>query len=72
MKSEQFKFDMSSQIGFTKLTLLIFLSGLFLFSCSDEKVSELPQITYLTPEVLCGTVQFSDGEMKDAVHHLTR
>jgi len=62
MKSEQFKFDMSSQIGFTILTLLIFLSGLFfLLSCSDEKVSELPQITYLTPEVLCGTVQFSDG-----------
>lgn len=33
---------------------------LILFSCADQKISEAERV-YLTPEVLCGTVQFSDG-----------
>jgi hypothetical protein len=44
-----------------KATLLIFITSLFMLSCSDEKVSEQNQTIYLTPEVSCGTVQFSDG-----------
>ena len=43
MKSEQFKFNMFSQIVFTKSVLLIFLISLFLLSCSDEKDSEEEQ-----------------------------
>ena len=34
--------------------------SLFFLSCSDQKVSET-QKTYLTPDIMCGTVQFSDG-----------
>lgn len=61
MKNGQFKLNVSSQSIFSKSTLLIFLTGLFLLSCSDEKVSEEVQRDYLTPEISCGTVQFSDG-----------
>ena len=42
------------------LVLLSFL-GFFIISCSDEKSSGDNQNIYLTPEVLCGTVQFTDG-----------
>jgi tetratricopeptide (TPR) repeat protein len=42
------------------LVVLIFISFLFSLSCSDQKVSET-QKTYLTPDIMCGTVQFSDG-----------
>jgi tetratricopeptide (TPR) repeat protein len=31
-----------------------------MISCSDQKVSNT-QKTYLTPDIMCGTVQFSDG-----------
>ncbi|MFI5237073.1 MAG: hypothetical protein ACHQLA_03970, partial [Ignavibacteriales bacterium] len=36
--------------------------GLFFFSlsCSDQKVPETQRV-YLTPDIMCGTVQFSDG-----------
>ncbi|MCZ6703200.1 MAG: hypothetical protein O6940_09180 [Ignavibacteria bacterium] len=61
MRNGQFKLNVSSQSIFSKSTLLIFLTGLFLLSCSDEKVSEEVQRDYLTPEISCGTVQFSDG-----------
>jgi tetratricopeptide (TPR) repeat protein len=44
----------------TPLVVLIFISFLFSLSCSDQKVSDT-QRAYLTPETLCGTVQFSDG-----------
>ncbi|HSW56192.1 MAG TPA: hypothetical protein VLH59_13995, partial [Ignavibacteriaceae bacterium] len=44
----------------TPLVVLIFISFLFSLSCSDQKVSET-QKTYLTPDIMCGTVQFSDG-----------
>jgi len=44
----------------TPLVVLIFISFLFSLSCSDQKVSE-SQKTYLTPDIMCGTVQFSDG-----------
>jgi tetratricopeptide (TPR) repeat protein len=40
------------------ISLLIFC--LFLVSCSEEKVS-VSKRDYLTPDILCGTVQFSDG-----------
>ncbi len=39
----------------------MFITSLILLTCSDEKVSEEEQSIYLTPDVLCGTVQFSDG-----------
>jgi hypothetical protein len=42
-----------------QLVLLIFV--LFSISCSDKKTSEKLQRDYLTPEISCGTVQFSDG-----------
>jgi hypothetical protein len=42
----------------TQLVVLIFI--LFSLSCSDQKVSETQKI-YLTPDIMCGTVQFSDG-----------
>jgi tetratricopeptide (TPR) repeat protein len=44
----------------TPLVVLIFISFLLSQSCSDQKVPE-EQRAYLTPETLCGTVQFSDG-----------
>ena len=45
----------------TPLVVLIFISFLFLLSCSDQKVSTVQQRDYLTPDIMCGTVQFSDG-----------
>jgi hypothetical protein len=33
---------------------------LFSLSCTDQKISD-NQKTYLTPDIMCGTVQFSDG-----------
>ena len=47
--------------GISKTTFLIFITYLFTVSCSDEKVSEDTKRDYLTPEIACGTVQFSDG-----------
>ncbi len=44
----------------TPLVVLIFVSFLISLSCSEQKVPET-QRAYLTPETLCGTVQFSDG-----------
>jgi len=44
----------------TPLVVLIFISFLTSLSCSDQKVPDT-QRAYLTPETLCGTVQFSDG-----------
>src|SRR3972149_7796316 len=44
----------------TQLVVLIFILFLFSLSCSDQKVSDV-QRAYLTPEIMCGTVQFSDG-----------
>ncbi len=41
------------------VAMTIILS-LFFLSCSDQKVSDT-QRTYLTPDIMCGTVQFSDG-----------
>ena len=41
-------------------TLAIIFSTLFIHSCSEKKVPE-GQRAYLTPEIMCGTVQFSDG-----------
>jgi tetratricopeptide (TPR) repeat protein len=61
MKTKQFKLSVLSQIVFTKTTLLIFLLSLLLLSCSDKRSSEEAQSIYLTPDVICGTVQFSDG-----------
>jgi len=44
----------------TPSVVLIFISFLISLSCTDQKVSET-QKTYLTPDIMCGTVQFSDG-----------
>jgi len=60
MNIEQFKLKVSTQNIFERISLLIFISSLIMLSCSDSKVSE-EQSNYLTPEVLCGTVQFTDG-----------
>ena len=43
-----------------KLVVMLFFMSFFFFSCSDQKVSETEK-TYLTPDIMCGTVQFSDG-----------
>lgn len=61
MNIEHFKLIVPPQNIFTRLTLLMFITSLILLTCSDEKVSEEEQSIYLTPDVLCGTVQFSDG-----------
>jgi hypothetical protein len=44
----------------SSFVVLIFISILFQLSCSEQKVSDT-QKTYLTPDIMCGTVQFSDG-----------
>ncbi len=44
-----------------KSVLLISILSFFIISCSDEKSSGNNQVVYLTPEILCGTVQFTDG-----------
>jgi hypothetical protein len=41
--------------------LFFFTASLVILSCSDKKVTEKLQRDYLTPEISCGTVQFSDG-----------
>jgi tetratricopeptide (TPR) repeat protein len=43
-----------------KLAAFIFILLFYSISCTDQKVSET-QKTYLTPDIMCGTVQFSDG-----------
>ena len=43
-----------------RLIILISVLFFFMISCSDQKVSNT-QKTYLTPDIMCGTVQFSDG-----------
>jgi tetratricopeptide (TPR) repeat protein len=40
--------------------LTIFISFLILNSCSENKISSVHR-DYLTPDILCGTVRFSDG-----------
>lgn len=41
--------------------VLMFIPGLFLMSCEEKKISSVQQRDYLTPEIMCGTVQFADG-----------
>ena len=43
-----------------RLIILISVLFFFMISCTDQKVSNT-QKTYLTPDIMCGTVQFSDG-----------
>ena len=51
----------SQKSSFTfPIVVVIVISCLFLISCSERKISTL-QRDYLTPDVLCGTVQFTDG-----------
>ena len=48
-----------------KFSIFPFLILIFLFSCTNEKAQESkinPEtVLFLTPEVMCGTVQFTDG-----------
>jgi tetratricopeptide (TPR) repeat protein len=60
MKTKQIKLTVLSHKAVASSALLIFFIGILIISCSDEKVSEQQSI-YLTSDVLCGTVQFSDG-----------
>jgi len=43
-----------------QLLSLILIFIITFLSCTDQKISET-QKTYLTPDIMCGTVQFSDG-----------
>ncbi len=61
MRSNRFKLIVPMRKVFTGTSLLIFIVSLFLLSCSKEKGVETQQTIYLTPEALCGTVQFTDG-----------
>ncbi len=61
MKIGNFKLIVPVQNILTRITLLIFITSLFVLSCSDDKISEELKRNYLTPEIACGTVQFSDG-----------
>ena len=42
------------------IPIILFIFSFLQISCSDQRVPEA-QRAYLTPETLCGTVQFSDG-----------
>ena len=59
MNREYFSSGLKQYIA-THAANLILIFFFFLTSCSDQKVSET-QKTYLTPDIMCGTVQFSDG-----------
>jgi hypothetical protein len=61
MKTENFKIIIPAKNIFARISLLIFITSLIILSCSDNKISEELQRDYLTPEIACGTVQFSDG-----------
>ena len=51
----------SVSIGYLRfIPVTLFLLSFLLISCADQKVPD-KQRAYLTPETLCGTVQFSDG-----------
>ena len=43
-----------------KYPVVLFFASFLLLSCSDQKDTETNN-TYLTPDIMCGTVQFSDG-----------
>ena len=45
----------------SKILPVILFLFLICISCSDQKVSTVQQRDYLTPDIMCGTVQFSDG-----------
>jgi len=47
--------------SFTKTLISIFLFYFLITSCSDQKIPESNVSSYLSPDVLCGTVQFTDG-----------
>jgi tetratricopeptide (TPR) repeat protein len=59
MKQLNFR-RMAGEYFIIKSALLITVLFFFLTSCSEQKISET-QKTYLTPDIMCGTVQFSDG-----------
>lgn len=44
-----------------KSVIFISIISFFILSCTEEKSSSNNQVVYLTPEILCGTVQFTDG-----------
>jgi tetratricopeptide (TPR) repeat protein len=50
-----------SLISLNKIVIPVYLLTLILVSCSDQKVAENEESAYLSPDVLCGTVQFTDG-----------
>jgi tetratricopeptide (TPR) repeat protein len=50
-----------SLISLNKIVIPVYLLTLILVSCSDQKVAENKESAYLSPDVLCGTVQFTDG-----------
>ena len=51
----------SASSGYLRfIPVVLFFLSFLLISCADQKVSD-KQRAYLTPETLCGTVQFSDG-----------
>ncbi len=60
MKSELLKRSRTQFCFNFSFSVFILLFILFLNSCSDKKVS-VAQRDYLTPEISCGTVMFSDG-----------
>ncbi len=60
MKRTMIKRFAKKQYFISLIILTIFISFLFLNSCSEHKVSTV-QRDYLTPDILCGTVRFSGG-----------
>jgi len=55
MKNQLFKLNILSS------TILIFLISIFGISCSNKENETNLVSKYLSPDVLCGTVQFTDG-----------
>ena len=46
---------------FSRKTISAILLSFLIIACSDQKVLENKESSYLSPDILCGTVQFSDG-----------
>ena len=61
MKIDHFRLMKPWENIFTAQVLILITASLAFLSCSDKKVAEKLQRDFLTPEISCGTVQFSDG-----------
>jgi len=60
MKRTIFKIKNKVPLQILWISFAFTIAALLSFSCSEKKASQ-PQRDYLTPDVMCGTVEFTDG-----------